>query len=70
MSARTVNVLRTRDDRVIPVAGVYDIDGAHTSVDFGFTLNMALETGGTLDAKVARIELAVEAIAASEQAVG
>jgi polyisoprenoid-binding protein YceI len=34
MSDRTVSVLRTRDDRVIPVAGVYDIDGAHTSVEF------------------------------------
>jgi polyisoprenoid-binding protein YceI len=34
MSNQTVNVLRTRDDRVIPVAGVYEIDGAHTSVEF------------------------------------
>src|ERR1700730_10515467 len=34
MSDRTVSVLRTRDDRVIPVAGVYDIDDAHTSVEF------------------------------------
>jgi polyisoprenoid-binding protein YceI len=34
MSDRTVSVLRTRDDRVIPVAGVYEIDGAHTSVEF------------------------------------
>jgi polyisoprenoid-binding protein YceI len=34
MSNRTVSVLRTRDDRVIPVAGVYEIDGAHTSVEF------------------------------------
>src|SRR5439155_23972100 len=34
MSDRTVSVLRTRDDRLIPVAGVYDIDGAHTSVEF------------------------------------
>jgi polyisoprenoid-binding protein YceI len=34
MSDRTVSVLRTRDDRVIPIAGVYDIDGAHTSVEF------------------------------------
>lgn len=34
MSARTVSVLRTRDDRVIPTAGVYDIDSAHTSVEF------------------------------------
>ena len=34
MSDRTVSVLRTHDDRVIPVAGVYEIDGAHTSVEF------------------------------------
>ena len=34
MSDRTVSVLRTRYDQVIPVAGVYEIDGAHTSVEF------------------------------------
>jgi polyisoprenoid-binding protein YceI len=34
MAERTVSVLRTRDDRVIPVAGVYDLDPAHTSVEF------------------------------------
>ena len=34
MSNQTVSVLRTHDDRVIPVAGVYEIDGAHTSVEF------------------------------------
>ena len=34
MSDRTVSVLRTRDDQVIPVAGVYEIDGPHTSVEF------------------------------------
>src|SRR5437667_11703063 len=34
MSNQTVSVLRTRDDRVIPVAGVYEIDAAHTSVEF------------------------------------
>jgi len=34
MSDRAVSVLRTQDDRVIPVAGVYEIDGAHTSVEF------------------------------------
>jgi polyisoprenoid-binding protein YceI len=34
MSDRTASVLRTRDSRVIPVAGVYDIDGPHTSVEF------------------------------------
>lgn len=34
MSDRTVSVLRTHDDRLVPVAGVYEIDGAHTSVEF------------------------------------
>lgn len=34
MSDRTVSVLRTHHDRVIPVAGVYEIDGAHTAVEF------------------------------------
>src|SRR2546428_5177311 len=34
MPDRTVSVLRTHDDRLIPVAGVYDIDGPHTSVEF------------------------------------
>src|SRR5438270_13715066 len=34
MANQTVDVLRTRGDRVIPVAGVYEIDGAHTSVEF------------------------------------
>src|SRR5438552_4798284 len=34
MSDRTVSVLRTHDDRLIPAAGVYDIDGSHTSVEF------------------------------------
>src|SRR5437016_5793397 len=34
MPDRTVSVLRTRDDRLIPVAGIYNIDGPHTSVEF------------------------------------
>ena len=34
MQERTVSVLRTHDDREVPVAGVYEIDGAHTSVEF------------------------------------
>ena len=29
-----INVLRTRDDREIPVAGTYTIDSTHTSVEF------------------------------------
>jgi polyisoprenoid-binding protein YceI len=34
MAQRTVSVLRTHDDRVVPVAGVYNVDPAHTSVEF------------------------------------
>lgn len=34
MTERSVSVLRTHDDRMVPVAGVYEIDGAHTSVEF------------------------------------
>jgi len=34
MTERSVSVLRTHDDRMIPVAGVYEIDGAHPSVEF------------------------------------
>jgi polyisoprenoid-binding protein YceI len=31
---RTLSIVRTHDDRDIPVAGVYTIDPAHTSVEF------------------------------------
>jgi polyisoprenoid-binding protein YceI len=34
MPDRTVSVLRTHDDRLVPIAGLYNIDGAHTSVEF------------------------------------
>ena len=34
MTQRTISVLRTHDDRQIPVAGVYAIDPGHTSVEF------------------------------------
>src|SRR3954471_15187939 len=34
MPDRAVSVLRTHDDRLIPVAGLNDIDGPHTSVEF------------------------------------
>src|SRR2546426_801505 len=94
MANQTVSVLRTRDDQVIPVAGIYEIDAPHTSVefvgrhlmitkvrvgfsaatditreDFGLAWNVALETGGLLVGKTVRIELAVQAIAATKAAV-
>jgi polyisoprenoid-binding protein YceI len=34
MPEQTISVLRSVDDQVIPVAGVYEIDAAHTSVEF------------------------------------
>ena len=34
MTQQTISVLRTHDDRQIPVAGVYTIDPGHTSVEF------------------------------------
>ena len=34
MPEQTVSVLRSVDDQVIPVAGVYEIDAPHTSVEF------------------------------------
>jgi hypothetical protein len=34
MTQRTISVLRTHDDRTIPVPGTYTIDGPHTSVEF------------------------------------
>lgn len=34
MTQRTLSILRTHDDRQIPVAGVYAIDPSHTSVEF------------------------------------
>jgi len=34
MAEQNVSVIRTYDDRQIPAAGVYDIDPAHTGVEF------------------------------------
>src|SRR5258706_2303063 len=34
MPEKTINVLRTVNDQVIPAAGVYEIDAPHTSVEF------------------------------------
>ena len=34
MAEQNVSVIRTYDDREIPAAGVYDIDPAHTAVEF------------------------------------
>ena len=34
MTERSVSILRTHDDRPVPVAGTYEIDPAHTAVEF------------------------------------
>jgi len=70
MSDRTVSVLRTHDDRVVPGDERVRFSAA-TEVnreDFGLTWNMALETGGLLVGKTARIELSVQAIASTAAA--
>src|SRR5947209_20010028 len=60
MSNRTVSVLRTRDDRVIPVAGVYEIDGAHTSVEFVGRHLMITKVRGRFSDVRGRITIAEE----------
>src|SRR5207253_7150507 len=60
MSNQTVNVLRTRDDRVIPVAGVYEIDGAHTSVEFVGRHLMITKVRGRFSDVRGRITIAEE----------
>jgi polyisoprenoid-binding protein YceI len=60
MSNQTVSVLRTRDDRVIPVAGVYDIDGTHTSVEFVARHLMITKVRGRFSDVRGRITVAEE----------
>ena len=60
MSGRTVSVLRTRDDRLIPVAGVYDIDGPHTSVEFVGRHLMITKVRGRFNDVRGRITIAEE----------
>ena len=60
MSDRTVSVLRTHDDRVVPVAGAYDIDGAHTSVEFVGRHLMITKVRGRFTDVSGRITIAAE----------
>jgi polyisoprenoid-binding protein YceI len=60
MSNQTLSVLRTRDDRVMPVAGVYDIDGAHTSVEFVGRHLMITKVRGRFSDVQGRITIAEE----------
>ena len=60
MPDRTVSVLRTHDDRVVPVAGAYDIDGAHTSVEFVGRHLMITKVRGRFTDVSGRITIAEE----------
>ena len=60
MSERTVSVLRTHDDREVPVAGVYEIDGAHTSVEFVGRHLMITKVRGRFSDVRGRITIAEE----------
>src|SRR5205807_4668022 len=60
MPDRTVSVLRTRDDRLIPVAGIYNIDGPHTSVEFVGRHLMITKVRGRFNDVRGRITIAEE----------
>jgi polyisoprenoid-binding protein YceI len=60
MANQTVSVLRTRDDKVIPVAGVYEIDAAHTSVEFVGRHLMITKVRGRFSDVRGRITIAEE----------
>jgi polyisoprenoid-binding protein YceI len=60
MTDRTVSVLRTHDDRLIPVAGAYEIDGAHTSVEFVGRHMMITKVKGRFSDVKGRIFIAEE----------
>src|SRR5689334_23060700 len=58
MSDRTVSVLRSRDDRLMPVAGVYELDAAHTSVEFVARHLMITKVRGRFSGVQGRITIA------------
>src|SRR5947209_15031910 len=60
MSDRKVSVLRTHDARLIPVAGIYDIDGPHTSVEFVGRHLMITKVRGRFNDVRGRITIAEE----------
>ena len=60
MPERTVSVLRTHEDREVPVAGVYQIDGAHTSVEFVGRHLMITKVRGRFSDVSGRITIAEE----------
>jgi polyisoprenoid-binding protein YceI len=60
MSDRTVSILRSRDNRLIPAAGVYEIDGAHTSVEFVARHLMITKVRGRFNEVRGRLTIAEE----------
>src|SRR5438270_8337872 len=60
MSNQTWRGLRARDDRVIPVAGVYEIDGAHASVELVGRHLMITKVRGRFSDVRGRITIAEE----------
>jgi polyisoprenoid-binding protein YceI len=60
MPDRTVSVLRTHDDRLIPTAGVYEIDSPHTSVEFVGRHLMITKVRGRFNDVRGRITIAEE----------
>src|SRR5438105_7403150 len=60
MAEQNVNVIRTYDDRQIPAAGVYDIDPAHTAVEFVGRHLMITKVRGRFNDIRGRITIAEE----------
>ena len=60
MAERNVSVLRTRDDRLIPAVGVYEIDPAHTAVEFVGRHLMITKVRGRFSDVRGRITIAEE----------
>jgi len=60
MAEQTVNLLRTHDGRLIPSAGVYEIDPAHTDVEFVGRHMMITKVRGRFSDVRGRITIAEE----------
>ena len=81
MSDRMLSVLRTHDDRLVPPAGVYELDGAHTSVEFVARHLMITKVRGrftdvrgqitiTEEPEGSHVEVEMRAILAGREVVG
>ncbi|MEA3078147.1 MAG: hypothetical protein QOF60_3055 [Actinomycetota bacterium] len=62
MSDRTISVLRTHDDRLIPAAGTYAIDKPHTSVEFVGRHLMITKVRGRFDDVRGQITIAEDPV--------